>query len=359
MRWPWSKPEIRETDSYTDGRILATLLDVESGAASAHQTAALEAAAGLYAACLAGAAITPAVPALKPSCLSLMGRDLIRNGESVFLIKVMSGNVLLSPVATWDVRGGVDPASWFYRIDVFAPTSPSPISGIFPAAQVIHVRYSSDSARPWYGRGPMDWAQKSGSLAGGLESRLSAEAQGASGYLLPVPEAGASSGAGTDDDPHIDPLRQLRSDLVGKSGKLHLVETMAAGFGDGTPSAPRSDWTQKRYGVDVPEAVAELRRHAQSAVMRACQVPEALFNDADGTSQREAWRRFAMGPLAGLAAVIEAEVSEKLMTSVKLDFSGLWAHDLAGRAASFSKMVAGNMDVNKAAALSGLMHDDG
>ena len=355
MRWPWAKPETRETDSYTDGRILATLLDVESGAATVHKTAALEAAAGLYAACLAGAVVTPAIPALKPSCLSLLGRDLIRNGESVFLIKVMSGNVVLCPVASWDVRGGVDPDSWFYRVDIFGPTSPSPVSEVVPGAQVIHVRYSSDSARPWYGKSPMDWATKSGSLAGGLEDRLAGEAQGASGYLLPVPEAGASSGDGTDDDPHNDPLSNLRSDLVGKSGKLHLVETMAAGFGEGPSSAPRSDWTQKRYGVDVPEAVAELRRHAQSAVMRACQVPEALFNDADGTSQREAWRRFAMGPLAGLAAVIEAEVSEKLMTPVRFDFSGLWAHDLQGRATAFQKMVAGGMTIEEAASASGVL----
>ena len=41
-----------------------------------------------------------------------------------------------------------------------------------------------------------------------------------------------------------------------------------------------------------------------------------------------------MGPLAGLAAIIESEISDKLMTPVKFDFSGLWAHDIAGAGAS-------------------------
>ena len=91
---------------------------------------------------------------------------------------------------------------------------------------------------------------------------------------------------------------------------------------------------------------------------RACGVPAALVTDADGTAQREAWRRFAMGPLAGMAAIIEAELSAKLEREIRFDFAGLWAHDLAGRAQAFQKFTAGGMDVAKAAALSGLMMED-
>ena len=58
MRWPWQK-EIRESNSYTDGRVLASLADAEGTTATVHETAALEAAAGLYAFCLAGAGVTP------------------------------------------------------------------------------------------------------------------------------------------------------------------------------------------------------------------------------------------------------------------------------------------------------------
>ena len=36
------------------------------------------------------------------------------------------------------------------------------------------------------------------------------------------------------------------------------------------------------------------------------------------------WRRFAMGPLAGMAAIVEAELSVKLEREIRFDFSGLW-----------------------------------
>ena len=62
-----------------------------------------------------------------------------------------------------------------------------------------------------------------------------------------------------------------------------------------------------------------------------------------------------MGPLAGLAATVEAELAAKLDQPVRFDFSGLWAHDLAGRASSFKAMVTAGMEVERAAGLAGLM----
>ena len=269
----------------------------------------------------------------------------------MFLIRLTGDRIQLLPAASWDVRGGVTPESWFYRVDIFGPTADSPTSEIVSGAQVIHVRYSTSPARPWYGVGPLDWASKSGSLAGGLETRLAGEAQGPSGYILPIPQDG---GAGGDDDP----VQSLKSDLANSVGKTQLVETTAAGWGEGRASAPMQDWQAKRYGVNIPESVGDLRNAAAVAVLNACQVPQALFDDADGTSQREAWRRFAMGPLAGLAAIIEAEVSAKLMTPCKFDFSGLWAHDIAGRAQAFNRLVAGGMGIEQAAGASGVLMMD-
>ena len=75
---------------------------------------------------------------------------------------------------------------------------------------------------------------------------------------------------------------------------------------------------------------------------------------------QEDWkpRRWAMGPLAGLAATMEAEIATKLDQPVRFDFSGLWAHDLAGRAGAYQKMIAGGMDIERAAGLAGLMAGD-
>ena len=46
--------------------------------------------------------------ALTPGVLALVGRDLIRRGESVFQIIIERGTVRLAPVGSWDVRGGPD-----------------------------------------------------------------------------------------------------------------------------------------------------------------------------------------------------------------------------------------------------------
>ena len=249
------------------------------------------------------------------------------------------------------MRGGVTPESWFYRVDVFGPTASSPTSQIVSGAQVLHFKYSTSPARPWYGIGPLDWASKSGSLAGALEFRLAGEAQGPSGYVLPIPQDGGDSG---DDDP----LSSLKSDLANSGGKTQLIETTAAGWDQGKSGAPMQDWQSKRYGINVPDSVGNLRNAAAVAVLNACQVPQALFDDADGTSQRESWRRFAMGPLAGLAAIIESEIADKLMTPVKFDFSGLWAHDIQGRAQAFNRLVQGGMSIEKAAGASGVLMGD-
>ena len=61
------------------------------------------------------------------------------------------------------------------------------------------------------------------------------------------------------------------------------------------------------------------------------------------------------GPLAGLAASVESKPAAKLDQPVRFDFSGLWAADVAGRAASFKAMVTGGMVPAKAAGLAGLM----
>ena len=112
MRWPWQK-ETRSSNTYTDARVLASLTDAEGAPATVHQTAALESCVGLYSFCLSGAVLTPSHPALNPACLALLARGLIRNGESLFLIRLAGDRVQLLPAASWDVRGGLTPESWF------------------------------------------------------------------------------------------------------------------------------------------------------------------------------------------------------------------------------------------------------
>ena len=140
-------------------------------------------------------------------------------------------------------------------------------------------------------------------------------------------EAGAGEG---DDDDGTDPLAMLRADLAVGKGRTLTAETTAAGYGEGRQAAPIEDWKPRRFGASPPDLLPTLRTDAALAVLAACQVPASLVTDADDTSQREAWRRWAMGALAGLAATVEDELAAKLDQPVRFDFSGPWAHDLAG-----------------------------
>ena len=307
---------------------------------------------GTDAAAFAGARVTPSnamTAGLTPACRALIARDLIRRGESVHAIGVEAGAVRLAPVGSWDVRGGPDERAWWYRVDVFGPSGN--LTHFVPSGSVIHARYAVDAARPWYGIGPLGWARSTGTLAANLETRLGEEAGGPVGHLLPIP---ADGGDGSDDDP----TKMLKADLAAGKGRTMLVETTSAGFGEGRMAAPSEDWKPRHFGASPPDSLPTLRTDAALAVLAACQVPAALFTDADGTSQRESWRRRAMGPLAGLAATVEVELAAKLDQPVRLDFSGLWAHDLSGRASAFKSFVAGGMALDKAAGLAGLMDSD-
>ena len=76
--------------------------------------------------------------------------------------------------------------------------------------------------------------------------------------------------------------------------------------------------------------------------------------DSDGTSQREAVRRWHQNLVLPLARLVEHELSMKLETPVELKFDK-YPLDLVGRAAAFQKLVAGGIAVNEALATSGLL----
>ena len=347
--WPWSKPEpeIRQSLPFTDA-VVAALTAQAGGTAigDAGAIAALEAAVTLYARAFAAVKLTPAVPALTPSCMTLIARNLIRRGEDVHQLMVERGAVRLQPIGSWDVRGGPRERDWWYRVDEFGPSGN--LTHFVPAAAVLHVRYSVDSARPWYGIGPLGWARSTATLAANLEARLGEEAGGPVGHVLPVPQDG---GDGGDDDP----LSSFKADLAAAKGRTILAETTSSAWGEGRAAAPLNDYQAKRFGADVPDSSVSLRTDASMAVLSACGVPVSLVTNADGTSQREAWRRFVMGSVEPLLAIVGEEIERKFETRVAFDLSSLWAHDLAGRASSFKAMVTAGMSIERAASLSGLM----
>ena len=350
MRWPsWRRTvEARESQPFTDAIVDAIAAQAAgTTAGDPGAIAALEAAAGLWARAFAAATLTPAVPAITPDVLALIARDLIRRGESVHVVEIEAGAPILRPAGSWDVRGPWRESAWRYRLDLFGPSGN--VTRFVPSDGVVHCRYAVDPSRPWHGLSPLQWARHTGAMAANAELRLSEEASGTVARLIPVPQDG---GDGGDDDPHA----KLKADIRTGKGRALLVETVAAGWGEGRQAAPLSDWKQQRVGPDPPESFVKLRSDAAAAVLDACGVPRALTSSEDGTARREAWRRFVMGSVEPVARMVAAELGRKLDTpGLALGFESLWAHDLAGRAASFKQMTAGGMDPTKAAALAGLM----
>ena len=91
MRWPWQPRETRESGgSFTDAVVRLIEAQAAGQAADTGSTAAVEAAAGALSRALAGATVTGpswATEAVSPSYLAQVGRDLIRSGESLAVIR--------------------------------------------------------------------------------------------------------------------------------------------------------------------------------------------------------------------------------------------------------------------------------
>ena len=249
------------------------------------------------------------------------------------------------------MRGPWRETDWRYRLDLFGPSGN--VTRFLPAAAVVHVRYAVDPARPWHGLSPLAWARSTGTLAANLEQRLGEEVvrQRRAAYSRCRRMAATAAAA----------IRWRSSKRISPRGKGRalLVETTAAAWGEGKAAAPQSDWKQSRIGPDPPATLATLRSDAALAVLDACGVPRAMATDADGTAQREAWRRFVMGSVEPVARIVARELGAKLdAPGLAFEFTGLWGHDLAGRAGAFAKMVQGGMDIERAVALAGLMVSD-
>ena len=353
MRWPWQRRETRD-DGGTYTALINQLIQAQAAGATtdASSTAALEAASGLLSRALASAEVVGpdwAREAVSPRCLAQIGRDLVRVGESLHVIRMTGGRLHLVPCSTWYLEGDTDPATWLATCTAYGPSGST--TWRLPWSSVIFVAWGSPTARPYHGLSPVSWASTTARLQGAAEKSLADEAGGPVAQLLPVPQDG---GDGEDDDP----LASLKSDITAAKGKAVLVETTAAGWGEGRTAAPTKDWVPTRLGPAPAGTMATIRKDAFEAVLAACGCSPALVDGSDGTSKREAWRQLFLGTVQPLARMLESELTEKLNVGVELRFDA-YNFDLAGRAQAFQKLAQGGMAVNEALAVSGLLADDG
>ena len=348
MRWPWQKREKRESGGDFSDAVVRLIKAQAAG------SAAVEAAAGALSRAFAGATVEASEPwardAVTPGFLQQVGRDLIRSGDSLHVIDVdRDGRVTLLPCASWHFEGDAHPRTWTVRATFYGPSTSTTLH--LPYAGVVFVRWGSTPGQPYVGTGPLSWAHTTARLQSEVERSLADESAGPLAQLLAVPQDGG-------DASDADPLASLKADVRTARGKALLVETVAAGWGEGVTAAPRRDWQASRLGPDPPEALAEIRRDTFEAVLAATGTPPSLFVDSDGTSQREAVRRWHLGTVLPLARILEAELTAKLEADVRLRFDA-YPMDLAGRAQAFQKLVAGGVPVSEALATAGLLADEG
>ena len=353
MRWPWQKRERRDSGGdFSDAVVRLIEAQVAGSAADASSTAAVEAAAGALSRAFAAARVEgPAhvLEAVTPGFLAQVGRDLIRSGDSMHIIDVdRDGRVTLLPCSSWHFEGDAHPRTWTVRATFYGPSTSTTLH--LPFAGVVFARWGSTPGQPYVGTGPISWAHTTARLGSETERSLADEAAGPLAQLLAIPADGG-------DDSEDDPLAALKADVRTARGKALLVETVAAGWGEGATAAPRRDWTASRLGPSPPAALAEIRRDSFAHVLASTGTPPSLFVDADGTAQREAVRRWHLGTVLPLARILESELTVKLEAAVRLQFDA-YPLDLAGRAMAFQKLVAGGVSVTEALATAGLLADD-
>ena len=335
--WPFAKrTETREAVGGYTG-IISALIEAQAAGTTqqASATAATEAVAGALSRAFADARIDgPAdiAEALSPSTLAQIGRDLVRVGESLHVIRYMGGRLRLLPASTWYWEGGADPADWLCTATVYGPSGSS--TWRLPQSSVVFATWGSPTARPYHGLSPGTWAADTSRLTANAERSLADEAGGPFAQLLPVPQDG---GDGAEEG--VDPLSALKADIKAAKGSAMLVETTAGGWDQGAVNAPRSDWKQARLGPMPPEAMVKLAETAYARSLAAAGCSAALWSDAPGTTKREALRQFHMMVVRPLARMLSAELTEKFGTAVRLKFDN-YPLDMVSRAQVFAKLAA-------------------
>ena len=322
---------------------------------NASAIAALEVAAGMWSRAFAAAIVKPqtlATRAITPAIMASIGRQLVMRGQSLHALMVERGQVRLDPIGFWDIRGdSPNEDDWIVRCEFYGPTGS--YSKILSHSNIVNCRYSCLPSQPSRGLSPMDFAAATGKLAGNIEQRLSDEAGGPTGYLIPVP----SDPGGENKES--DKLSGLKSDLTNLKGRVGLVETSAGGWGD-PGSKPRKDFMTSRFGIDPPEAVVSLRNDIAVSVLACNLIPPSLAASvSDGTAQRESYRRWIQSGIAPTGRIVASEFSRVLDVEISFEWDRLHASDVTGKARAAKALAEiEGVSVEQALMLAGLLDQD-
>ena len=341
MRIPFLSKRVETRASYADA-VTELLLRQATGCDSdAVQVAACEFAIGLVGRCFAAATLQPMIPAVSPGLLMDCGRRLMTRGNALYAIQVDRRGLTLLPVSSFDITGGVDPETWYYRCSLPSPSQQE--TRILPYASVIHAKINVDPNQPWYGSSALSHAGLSSSLIARLERRMSDEANSRTGYLLPHRDLSDSQ------------IAALKADLGSMAGNVGLIHSQAAAYDSRGQAGASADWTPRRFGANIPETNIQARREVATDTVAALGVPPAMLSATTNSGLQESYRQFALTTLQPFGNILAHELADKLeRPGLMMRFDRVAASDVVRRATAYSKMVESGIERGKAAMLAGV-----
>ena len=188
-------------------------------------------------------------------------------------------------------------------------------------------------------------ASKLGVLAARVESKLAEDLNTPIAHILPIPTDGG--------DPKLD---ALRGDIAKAQGAAVLARRHEQRVGrKPSPVGHSSGLESTTVGTEIPDGPRETWKDVLMAVGNACGIPSGLLDPgADGTAQREAYRRFIMASVQPVADMIAEVAGEALDTEITVQFAALHAQDITGRSNAMAKLVGAGMSLEDAQKLVGL-----
>ena len=329
-------PEIRsaEPQGYTD-QLVREIQRTAIGRPDLSALGAVETAASLWARSLAAATVEPmaARSALSPDLLAMTGGALVLRGEFAAVLAVERGRIALRPCRVYDVQGdSPDWRDWRYSVTIPSPGELT-LTRTLPAADVLHVRYGAREDSPWRGRSPLESAATDARALAGLLFRIGQEAGSESGTVYMLGE-------------HLTHLQDQQANHP--LGELRGRTRMTYGAGDTEPR-------RLRIGFQPPQGSLEWADGLQARFWAACGFSPALFaSGGDGTSQREAFRRFTASTVEHLGELVALEAERKLELPVALSFERLRGSDVQGLGRAVKSLVESGQSLADALAAVGL-----
>lgn len=359
--------------SYTD-LLVGQLEALATGAnADAAATAALETGAHIIGSCLGAATVAPDDPVrlsgLDSDTLQQIGRDLVRRGESVWLIDMDGAALRLTPVSDYYCYGARD---YRYKAGVNWPSNSEWIDA--SRDEILHVKWARDPRQPWKGQSPMTLAATTFRATGKLEASIGDEAGIPAAQLIAMPDQTdlvqrrqefLDSGG---DAMSRDMRNPERLSAAATKGHVVVVPSIPIGPGGDTwiskghsplpsPGTPGS-YKPYRIGGEFGPAHDPLRRSLFASVLALLGVPVSMagLDAATGQESRESFRRFQLTTLAAIRKRVQLEARRKLrVPELEIDMSALQAPDaIVSRARAFGSMASNGLPVDEAAQISGI-----